>query len=125
MQPSIFSLSFDPSTTQDFVMRNVESILVRLVARGCEGTKVEVIENPAPDIITGLTGYVLESISAVTLYLRERDALYLKDARVIAAKGKWFLQSSSITSRCGCGSSFSFDDKVAAFLSTSEAFAES
>jgi hypothetical protein len=120
MNYSFFSLSFDSATTADFIARSVGAVLVRLVARWCEGNKVEVIENPLSDTIAGLTEYHIESLPEAILYLSEADATKLQGARVIAAKGKWFLQSPQIQSRCGCGSSFSFEDKVVAFLSEAE-----
>jgi SUF system FeS cluster assembly, SufBD len=119
-----FSLSFDSVTTTDFLARSVSIILVRLVARGCEGTKVEVLESPSPELVSGLEARAIESLPGTLLYMSETDAVKLQGARVIAAKGKWFLQSPNIQSRCGCGSSFSFEDKVVAFLSAGKDLAE-
>lgn len=125
MNISFFSFSFDPVTITDFTTRSVSAVLVRLVARGCEGTKVEVLENPPAELLTGSMEGTIESLPSVRIYINEADVNRLQGAKVIAAKGKWFLQSPNIQSRCGCGSSFSFEDKVVAFLSAAQSLAES
>jgi Fe-S cluster assembly iron-binding protein IscA len=125
MNISLFSFSFDPVTLTDLATRSVSAVLVRLVARGCEGTKVEVLENPPAELLTGSMEGTIESLPNVRIYMSEADASRLQGAKVIAAKGKWFLQSPNIQSRCGCGSSFSFEDKVVAFLSAAQTLADS
>ncbi len=111
MQNTLIAPIFDPATLADFELRGVTQVMVQLVARGCAGTKVEVIEE------FDITG--LESMSTtlqVCVYARLSDALRISGGRLTRALGKWIFSSPQVQNRCGCGTSFGFEDPVTVLL---------
>lgn len=97
---------FDPKTLKDFAARSVREVFVTFVARGCEGTKVEVQE------VFDSAGLESEIVGEIQVYFRPEERSKLEGARLTHTGAKWIFTSAKITGRCGCGSSFSFDKKL-------------
>lgn len=58
---------FDPKTLEDFAARSVREVFVAFVARGCEGTKVEVQE------VFDSAGLESEMTGDVRVYFRPEE----------------------------------------------------
>jgi Fe-S cluster assembly iron-binding protein IscA len=97
------NITFDSRTRADWLRRSVFSVKVWFVQKGCEGTKVEVLEQFAMD---GLLEYKIAENLAV--FIHPLDVNLLDGAVLTYVNGKWIFTSSQVVKRCGCGSSFAF-----------------
>jgi hypothetical protein len=99
-------ITFDPKTLADFQARNVQEVFVHFISKGCEGTKVEVLEEFSKE------GLGSDAGTSLTVYFSPIERERLEGSRVTKAGAKWIFTSSQVTGRCGCGSSFSFEKKL-------------
>lgn len=99
-------ITFDSKTLADFESRSVREVFVRFVAKGCEGTKVDVLEDFEHE------GLECETAGSLGVYVLPQERSRFDGARLTRVGTKWIFTSEQVTGRCGCGSSFSFDKKL-------------
>jgi Fe-S cluster assembly scaffold protein SufB len=108
------TLEFDTITVQDWKTRWIREVFVSFVLQGCEGTKIHVSEQRIWETETVLEITERGVSTGLMAHVSEQDKQRLKWGRITHAKGKWIFTSPLVQSRCWCGSSFSFEDKVQA-----------
>lgn len=85
----------------------MSDVNVDIITAGCAGSKISITprttqdERIASDEHNGMHFWVLPEF-----------AQKLDGAQIAKAKGKYYLVSESMASRCGCGTSFSFEKKT-------------
>lgn len=102
-------LRIDPYSHADFIAKNIYHINVDIITAGCAGSKISLTargeeshdERVASEEFQWLFFWVLPEYSEK-----------IDGAQIAKAKGKYFLVSKNIQSRCGCGTSFSFEKKT-------------
>lgn len=96
---------FDPASLNDWKNRGITNVTVELFSSGCAGTKVRVLEGMPSEV----TGWIAIQSASITMHMRESEYPKFENARLTRVNGKWILASEQVKSRCGCGSSFSFE----------------
>ena len=79
---------------------------IDIIQTGCAGSKIVVIprtqsdDRIASEVHNGIRSWIISEL------IEKLDG-----AQIARAKGKYYLVSEHIQSRCGCGTSFSFEKK--------------
>lgn len=100
------NINIDKNTISDLNSRNIKNIKIFFYSSGCAGTKVNIEENPDLSDLE-----LLENIDWINVYASLEDREKLKWWTITKAMGKYIFSSQVVKSRCGCGSSFSFEEK--------------
>lgn len=100
------NINIDKNTISDLVVREIKNIKVFFYSSGCAGTKVNIEENP---YLSDLE--LLENIDWINIFTSNEDLEKLKWWTITKVMWKYIFSSQVVKSRCGCGSSFSFEDK--------------
>lgn len=109
-------LKLDNKTIADLENKGVKNIKVFFYNAGCSGTKLNVEEN------CELTDELvqLEWEYCFEVYVEKKDADKFENVRVTRTitadhtgveKVRYIFSSDDVQQRCGCGSSFSFEEK--------------
>lgn len=102
----MLNINIDKNTISDLVAREIKNIKVFFYSSGCAGTKVNIEENPDLSDLE-----LLENIDGVNVYASLEDREKFKWWTITKVGWKYIFSSQVVKSRCGCGSSFSFEDK--------------
>ncbi len=81
-------------------------VSVDIITAGCAGSKILVVPKTASDDRVGSDPY-----NGIRCWVLPEHVSQLDGAQIARAKGKYYLVSDRIQSRCGCGTSFSFEKK--------------
>jgi Fe-S cluster assembly iron-binding protein IscA len=81
---------------------------VDVITQGCAGSKITV----TPRILGDERISSDEEQNGIRCWVVPELAGKLDGAQIARAKGKYYLVSKNIASRCGCGTSFSFEKKT-------------
>ncbi len=100
-------IRLDKHTCADFLSQWVTDINVDIITAGCAGSKISITPRTAQD-----ARIVSDEHNGVHFWVLPEFAQKLDGAQIAKAKGKYYLVSESIASRCGCGTSFSFEKKT-------------
>lgn len=100
------NINIDKNTISDLVAREIKNIKVFFYSSGCAGTKVWLEENP--DLIDL---ELLETLDWINVFSSSEDISKFKWWTITKAMWKYIFSSQVVKSRCGCGSSFSFEEK--------------
>lgn len=105
-----FSLRLDPIFRRELSHSRILDVQVQLIRSGCAGTKINV--TPLPK--NGKKSLIASEPSeeGIRCWINPEDREKLDGAQIARAKGRFFLVTDAIQTRCGCGSSFSFEKKV-------------
>lgn len=99
-------IKLDKNTCAELISQWITDVNVDVIRAGCAGSKITVTPRTQRD----------DRISAdehlwITLWINPELAEILDGAQIARAKWKYYLVSKKIQSRCGCGTSFSFEKK--------------
>lgn len=100
-------IKLDKYTSADFLHQWITDVMLDIVKSGCAGLKIKIapydkISQRIPsDEYLGIRCWVVPEL-----------VQKLDGAQIAQAKGKYYLVSENIQSRCGCGTSFSFEKKT-------------
>ncbi|MDD5213574.1 MAG: hypothetical protein PHG82_04075 [Candidatus Gracilibacteria bacterium] len=100
------NINIDKNTISDLNSRGIKNIKVFFYSSGCAGTKVNIEENPDVSDLE-----LLENLDGINIFASKEDLTKLKGGTITKVMGKYIFSSQVVKSRCGCGSSFSFEDK--------------
>ncbi|MDD3145069.1 MAG: hypothetical protein PHV23_03065 [Candidatus Gracilibacteria bacterium] len=110
-------MKLDKNTVLDLMNRKVEKILVYFYDAGCSGIKVDIKEDFE---ITNLLEKLDLSSSPFSVYIEKKDKEKFRNSvitKTISAdhtgkeKVRYIFNNEQVKDRCGCGSSFSFENK--------------
>lgn len=94
-------LRFDPVSLKAWKAKGITEISCFMVARGCAGSKIEVIEGKSPHCDTQIN--INEHL---VCWIPQTDVLLFENAFITASGKKWLIKSQAINTRCGCSESF-------------------
>lgn len=94
----------DKLSLQNFHDRQVREVFVRLIRKGCEGTKIEILT----EIPVGESMVRFEMEDGFGISCLSAEAEKLDGSRITQVGQKWIFASERVIGRCGCGSSFRF-----------------
>ena len=110
-------MKLDKNTVLDLIERKVEKIFVYFYDAWCSWVKVDIKEDFE---ITDLLEKLELSSSPFLVYVEKKDKEKFKNSiitKTISAdhtrkeKVRYIFNNEQVKDRCGCGSSFSFEDK--------------
>lgn len=96
-------ITLDKISIEKFREQGVREVFVRLIKKGCEGTKIEVVTEVPTDVL--VTRFETPELTIACL---ASESEKLEGARLTQVGSKWIFTSKQVTGRCGCGSSFRF-----------------
>jgi hypothetical protein len=96
-------ITLDKNAIDRFREQGTREIFVRLIKKGCEGTKIEVLTHIPTDI--SVTRFETPDLS---IACATSEAEKLTGSRLTQVGEKWIFTSAQVKGRCGCGTSFSF-----------------
>ena len=105
---------FDSRTISDWQTRGITDVSCFLIARGCAGEKVQVIEGIEADMDNSESNK-----HGITFHTRASESTFFQGIRITYVWQKWIVSWDNVNTHCGCGSSFSrksgnpIQDKVA------------
>lgn len=100
-------IKIDKYTCADFLSQWVADVNVDIISAGCAGSKISITPRT-----THNTRIESDEHNGIRCWVLPEFAQKLDGAQIAKAKGKYYLVSASIESRCGCGTSFSFEKKL-------------
>lgn len=100
-------IRLDKHTCADFLSQWVSDVNVDIITAGCAGMKISVVPRFDED-----ARVVSEKHNWICCWVMPELAAKLDGAQIAKAKGKYYLVSENIQSRCWCGTSFSFEKKA-------------
>ncbi len=100
------NINIDKNTISDLNSRGIKNIKVFFYSSGCAWTKVNIEENPDVSDLE-----LLENLDWINIFASKEDLTKLKWWTITKVMWKYIFSSQVVKSRCGCGSSFSFEDK--------------
>lgn len=99
-------IRLDKYICADFLRQWVTDVNVDIIQAGCAGSKIVVTPRTQSD-----DRVASEVHNGIRSWITPELAQKLDGAQIARAKGKYYLVSGHIQSRCGCGTSFSFEKK--------------
>lgn len=100
------NINIDRNTISDFKNREISNVKIFFYTSGCAGTKVWIEENPDFNDLE-----LFENIEWINIYSSLEDIEKLRWGTITKVMWKFIFSSNVVKSRCGCGSSFSFEKK--------------
>jgi Fe-S cluster assembly iron-binding protein IscA len=99
-------IKLDKYTCAEFLAQWVTDINVDVLDSGCAGQKISV--SPRTESDERLSS---EEHLGIRCWIKPEFVEKLDRAQIAKTKGKYYLVSKNIQTRCGCGTSFSFEKK--------------
>ncbi|MBP6920967.1 hypothetical protein KBB89_00250 [Candidatus Gracilibacteria bacterium] len=96
----------DRHSCSDFLAQGITEVNIDIVHAGCAGSKISLSPRAFSD-----ERMQSENFQGITFWVVPEAVSLLDGAQIARAKGKYYLVSEKIQSRCGCGTSFSFEKK--------------
>jgi len=100
-------IRLDKHTCAEFLAQWVTDVSVDIITAGCAGSKILVSPKTDTDDRIGFDSY-----HGMRCWVLPEHVSKLDGAQIARAKGKYYLVSENIQSRCWCGTSFSFEKKA-------------
>jgi len=100
-------LKLDKYSCAEFLTQGVSHVNVDIVTAGCAGSKIIVMPRVSPD-----ERIPSEEHNGLVFWVLPEYEKKLDWSQIAQAKGKYYLVNKKIHSRCGCGTSFSFERKT-------------
>ncbi len=100
-------IKLDKYTCADFLSRWIANVNIDIIQAGCAGAKISVTPRLIDD-----ERICSEEYGGIRCWVFWEFEEKLNWGQIAQAKGKYYLVSKQIQSRCGCGTSFSFEKKV-------------
>lgn len=100
-------IKIDKYTCADFLSQWVADVNVDIISAGCAGSKISITPRTTHD-----TRIESDEHNGIRCWILPELTQKLDGAQIAKTKGKYYLVSASIESRCGCGTSFSFEKKT-------------
>lgn len=98
-------LKLDKKTLKEYKNAWINKLFVDFYNAWCSGMKIKLEENIPENTIK------IPS-EGIEFYTLKENASHLVDAKISKSWHKFYLHSKDIKEKCGCGSSFSFENKV-------------
>jgi Fe-S cluster assembly iron-binding protein IscA len=100
-------IKLDKYTCAEFLAQGAADINVDVVNSGCAGLKISVSPRSGSD-----ERLSSEEHLGIRCWIKPELAEKLDGSQIAKTKGKYYLVSKNIQTRCGCGTSFSFEKKT-------------
>ncbi len=100
-------IRLDKHTCAEFLAQWVTDVSVDIITAGCAGLKIKITPYDKTSQKVSAEEYL-----GIRCWIDPELAEKLDGAQIARARGKYYLVSENIQSRCWCGTSFSFEKKT-------------